>query len=87
MKNHPSKEDNTQYEFRCHQCGKEFMAVGMLMDSFASSSFLLIKPKECPSCGSIKVMPVMFEDDGVQVERYQRMWELMERKAVDKKKK
>lgn len=25
MKNQPSEEEKTQYEFRCHQCGEVFM--------------------------------------------------------------
>lgn len=86
MNNQPAKDENTQYEFRCHQCGKEFMAVGILMDGFASSSFLLIKPKECPNCGSIRIMPVLFEDDKFQVEKYQRMWELKEKNTKKEEK-
>jgi hypothetical protein len=29
---------------------------------------LLLKPKECPNCGSIRIMPILFED-GVVMSR------------------
>ena len=70
-KNKPSEkigEDNTQYEFRCHQCGGDFMAAGIFIDGFASSSILLLNPKECPNCGSKRIVPVLFED-GVVMSR------------------
>ncbi len=86
MKNQSSEEKKTRYEFRCHSCGEEFEAAGMLMDSFASFSFFLIDPKKCPNCGSIRIMPVMFENDEFQAERYQSMWEQKEKKAETRRK-
>ena len=77
------EEKNPDYLFRCHQCGEEFMAAGVMMEAFACSSFLLIKPKECPKCGSFKIMPVMFDDDEFYVERYQRIWEEKEMRAKE----
>ena len=77
------EEKNPDYLFRCHQCGEEFMAAGVMMEAFACSSFLLIKPKECPKCGSFKIMPVMFDDDEFYVVRYQRIWEEKEMRAKE----
>ena len=68
MKSQPSEERNTRYEFRCHSCGEEYEAAGLFIDGFAASSILLIKPKECPNCGSNRIMPILFED-GVVMSR------------------
>lgn len=68
------EEENPGYRCRCHQCGEEFRAAGVMMEGFPSTAFLLLDPKECPKCGSFKIMPVMFEWDGFHVKGYERMW-------------
>ena len=80
MKNQPSEEENTQYEFRCHQCGEVFMD-DIFGYEYPLTPLMLAKPKKCPYCGSVRIMPVMFENDESQAERYQRMWEQEEKKA------
>jgi ribosomal protein S27AE len=77
------EEKDSEYLCRCHQCGEEFMAIGVMMEGFASVSFLLMRPKECPKCGSFKIKPVMFDDDEFYVERYQRIWEEKEMRAKE----
>ena len=72
------EERNPGYQCRCHQCGEEFKAAGVMMEGFPSTNFLLIDPKECPKCGSFKIMPVMFEYSEFHVKGYQRMWERKE---------
>lgn len=72
------KEETPGYQCRCHQCGEEFRAAGVMMEGFAGTRSLLIMPNECPKCGSFKIMPVMYEDDEFHVEGYQRMWEKKE---------
>ena len=80
MKSQPSEERNTQYEFRCHQCGEVFMD-DIFGYEYPLTPLMLAKPKKCPYCGSVRIMPVMFGDYESQVERYQRIWEQMEKKA------
>ena len=81
MKNQASEEENTQYAFRCHQCGEVFMD-NIFGYEYPLTPLMLANPKKCPSCGSVRIMPVMYEDFESQAERYHRMWEQMENKAL-----
>ena len=80
------EEKNPDYRCRCHQCGEEFMAVGIMMEGFSCLTFLLIKPKECPKCGSFKIMPVLLEGDDFYVESYERMWKEKELRIREQEK-
>jgi hypothetical protein len=72
------EEKNPGYQCRCHQCGEEFRAAGVMIEGLAGTRSLLIMPNECPKCGSFKIMPVKYEDDEFHVEGYRRMWERKE---------
>ena len=76
MKNQPSEEENTQYEFRCHQCGEVFMD-DIFGYEYPLTPLMLAKPKKCPYCGSVRIMPAGSLDE----DYYERIWELMEKKA------
>lgn len=74
------------YRIRCHQCDNEFMAGGMLLRGLYDYSLLMFC-RECPNCGSLRIMPEMFEDDELQIENYHCYWEQQEREAKMKEEK
>lgn len=77
------EEKSSGYQCRCHQCSEEFRAAGIMMEGIPSRAFLLINPKECPKCGSFKIMPVMFEWDYFHVKGYERMWKEKEARVKE----
>ena len=79
-----TKEENTLYEIHCHQCDNVFMSGGLLLQGICGDFSLLMLCRECPSCGSYRIMPVMFEDDEFKVKNYHRYWERLEREAKKK---
>ena len=76
-----AKEEKTMYEIHCHHCDNVFMSGGLLLQGIYGDFSLLMLCRECPSCGSHKIMPVMFEDDEYHVKSYHRYWERLEREA------
>ena len=82
-----AKEEKPMYEIHCHQCDNVFMSGGLLLEGICSDFSLLMLCRECPSCGSYRIMPVMFEDDEFKVKSYHRYWERLEREAKMKEEK
>ena len=66
-------EKTEQIEFRCHECGKTFLATKEMI-SFDYHAPMVPAPFDCPYCESIETLPVRFEQDEFYVNEYQRLW-------------
>ena len=67
-------EKTEQIEFRCHECGKAFLAKKEMI-RFDYHAPMVPAPFDCPYCESIETMPVIFERDGYYEDEYRRLWE------------
>ena len=73
VKKKPVTEDAKPVKFHCHQCGEEYTADNENI-RFDFRTLMVFKPRECPNCGSIKTMPVMFEQEDLFMDDYRRLW-------------
>ena len=66
-------EEVEQESYRCHECGKEFLANKVIIrcDHRPLTGSVL---EECPCCESVETMPVRFEQDEFYITEYQRLW-------------
>lgn len=66
-------EEVEQESYRCHECGKEFLAKKVIIrcDHRPLTASVL---EECPYCENIETMPVRFEQDEFYITEYQRLW-------------
>ena len=66
-------EKTEQIEFRYQECGKAFLAEKEMI-RFDYHAPMVPAPFDCPYCESIETMPVMFEQEELYVNEYQRLW-------------
>ena len=68
-----TEEKVEQESYRCHECGKEFLAKKVIIrcDHRPLMASVL---EECPYCDSVETMPVRFEREEFYATEYQRLW-------------
>ena len=74
IKEEPVAVETKPVRFHCHQCGEEYTADKRIIH-LGPQTLMTSSPRECPHCGGYKTMPVMFEEDDIYEEMYQRLWE------------
>ena len=68
-----TEEKVEQENYRCHECGKEFLAKKVIVrcDHRPLTGSVL---EECPYCESVETMPVRVERDRYYEDEYRRLW-------------
>ena len=74
VKEKPAVTDEKPVQFHCHQCGEVYLADREAI-GFGFTRLMVSKPRGRPHCGSLKTMPVMFEEEGLYEKEYRRLWE------------
>lgn len=67
IKEKPAVTEAKPVQFHCHQCGELYIADKEAI-GFGITRLMVSKPRECPLCGSLKTMPVMFEEENLEEE-------------------
>lgn len=73
IKEKPVVTDEKPVQFHCHQCGEKYPANREII-RFRCRPLMVSGPRECPHCGSLKTMPVMFEEENLYEEEYRGLW-------------